>query len=129
MSESKQPEEGTAPTVPETQPETQPETRPEAPPQSQAEAARTPGTDDPLRGSRTAAIWAAVAALALLLIMLTVFILQNTEEARVSFFAWEGTAPMAAVLLIAATSGMLLVLIAGTLRIWQLRRRVRRSGR
>ena len=115
MSESKQPEEGTAPTVPETQPQTQPE------------PARKSGRDDPLRGSRTAATWAAITALALLLIMLTVFIVQNTEEARVSFFGWEGRAPLAAVLLIAATSGMLLVLIAGTLRIWQLRRRVRRS--
>lgn len=123
MTESQQPEEGTAPTVPETQPETQPQTK------ADAATARKPGRDDPLRGSRTGAMWAAVAALALLLIMLTVFIVQNTDEARVSFFGWEGTAPMAAVLLIAATSGMLLVLIAGTLRIWQLRRRVRRSGK
>ncbi|MGH3362227.1 MAG: LapA family protein [Nocardioides sp.] len=117
MTESQPPEKDTASTTPETQPETPSET---APP---------PGRDDPLRGSRTGAMWAAVAALALLLIMLTVFIVQNTEEAQVAFLGWDGTAPMAAVLLIAATSGMLLVLIAGTLRIWQLRRRVRRSGR
>ena len=127
MSESKQPEEGTAPTVPETQPETKPDAPADTRPQTQPEPARKQDGDDPLRGSRTAATWAAVTALALLLIMLTVFIVQNTEEAQVAFFGWEGKAPMAAVLLIAATSGMLLVLIAGTLRIWQLRRRVRRS--
>lgn len=121
VTDSQQPDEGAPPTTPETRPENQQQTQPTSKPR--------PRKDDPLRGSRTAATWAAVAAFALLLIMLTVFIVQNTDEAQVSFFGWDGTAPMAAVLLIAATSGMLLVLIAGTLRIWQLRRRVRRSGK
>ncbi len=82
---------------------------------------------DPLRGSRTSAIWVAVAVLVLVLILLTVFILQNTQDVQVSFLGWEGEAPLAAVLLIAATGGLLLAVIAGTLRIWQLRRRVRRE--
>ncbi len=100
-------------------------------PDQPRERDRTPAParsrQDPLRGSRTSAIWLAVGALVLVLILLTVFILQNTQDVEVSFLGWEGEAPLAAVLLIAATSGLLLAVIAGTLRIWQLRRRVRRE--
>ncbi len=103
-------------------------------PDQPREPDRTPATPaparsrpDPLRGSRTSAMWVAVGVLVLVLILLTVFILQNTQDVQVSFLGWEGEAPLAAVLLIAATSGLLLAVIAGTLRIWQLRRRVRRE--
>jgi uncharacterized integral membrane protein len=88
-----------------------------------------PATDgrDPLRGSRTSGFWGAVLALALLLLLLAIFILQNTQKVRVSFFGWDGTAPLAATLLIAAVAGALVVACAGALRILQLRRRVKRE--
>jgi uncharacterized integral membrane protein len=94
------------------------------------EAGPTPTPEhrpDPLRGSRTSGIWVAVLALALLLLLLAVFILQNTQKVEISFFGWSGQAPLAASLLIAAVAGALAVASAGMLRILQLRRRVKRE--
>jgi uncharacterized integral membrane protein len=82
---------------------------------------------DPLRGSRTSGFWAAVLTLALLLLLLAIFILQNTQKVEVSFFGWTGQAPLAATLLIAAVTGALVVAAAGAMRILQLRRRVKRE--
>ena len=74
---------------------------------------------DPLRGSRTSTTWLAVTLLIVLMLLLVIFIAQNTQNVQVSFFGWSGEPPLAVALLIAAT--------AGTLRILQLRRRVRRQ--
>ena len=63
----------------------------------------------------------------LLLLLLAVFILQNTQKVEISFFGWNGQAPLAASLLIAAVAGALVVASAGALRILQLRRRVKRE--
>jgi len=82
---------------------------------------------DPLRGSRTSGTWIAVIVLSLLLLLLAVFILQNTQRVEVAFFGWNGQAPLAATLLIAAAGGALVVASAGVLRILQLRRRVKRQ--
>ena len=82
---------------------------------------------DPLRGSRTSGTWIAVIVLSLLLLLLAVFILQNTQKVEVAFFGWNGRAPLAATLLIAAAGGALVVASAGVLRILQLRRRVKRQ--
>ena len=81
---------------------------------------------DPLRASRTSTTWVAVIGLVVLLVLLVIFIGQNTQDVSVSFFGWSGQAPLAVALLIAATSGMIVAVIAGALRILQLRRRVRR---
>jgi uncharacterized integral membrane protein len=89
------------------------------------EARREP--KNPLRGSRTSGLWAGVVASALVLILLIIFIAQNTERVDVQFLGWEGQTPLAVALLIASVGGLLLAAVAGTLRIWQLRRRVRRD--
>lgn len=83
--------------------------------------------DNPLRGSRTSGTWVAVLLLVVVLVLLAVFILQNTQKAQVSFFGWTGQAPLSATLLIAAAGGALIVGAAGALRILQLRRRVKRE--
>ena len=82
---------------------------------------------DPLRGSRASGLWSAVVALVVLLILLSVFILQNTRSVEIAYFGWEGETPLAAALLIAVAAGLLIAVIAGSLRILQLRRRVRRE--
>jgi uncharacterized integral membrane protein len=112
--------------------------RPPAPPQPSApatEPANTPPpastgstAEDPLRGSRTSGLWATVIALGVLLLLLIIFIAQNTQKVSVSFLGWEGQTPLSVALLIATTAGLFLAAFAGTLRIWQLRRRVRRGG-
>jgi uncharacterized integral membrane protein len=84
---------------------------------------------DPLRGSRTSGFWAAVLSLIVLLLLLAVFILQNTQKVEIAFFGWNGRAPLAASLLIATVAGALVVASAGALRILQLRRRVKRDRR
>lgn len=90
------------------------------------EASR-PAGKDPLRGSRTSGIWVAVVAMVVVLVLLAVFILQNTQTVEVSYFGWTGHAPLAAALLIAVAAGLVIAVIAGSMRILQLRRRVRRE--
>ena len=106
------------PTRLDTGPDTRPDTRPEA--------AAAP-TKDPLRGSRTSGIWVAVVGLGLVLLLLVIFIAQNTQSVSVSFLGWSGQAPLAVALLIATVAGLFLTAVAGSLRILQLRRRVRRD--
>ncbi|HKE70117.1 MAG TPA: lipopolysaccharide assembly protein LapA domain-containing protein [Nocardioidaceae bacterium] len=90
------------------------------------ETATTP-RQDPLRGSRTSRVWIAVVGLVVVLLLLIIFIAQNTQSVEVSFLGWEGTPPLAVALLIAAAAGLVLAATAGVLRILQLRRRVRRT--
>ncbi|GAA4668683.1 LapA family protein [Nocardioides nanhaiensis] len=80
---------------------------------------------DPLRGSRTGGIYAALIAFGLVLILLVIFIAQNTESVPVRFLGWEGSAPLAVSLLIAVAAGLLLAGAAASARIVQLRRRVK----
>ncbi|WP_447643448.1 LapA family protein [Nocardioides zeae] len=63
----------------------------------------------------------------MLLLLLVVFIAQNTEQTTVRFLGFEGRAPLAVSLLIASAAGILLTALAGSLRIWQLRRRTRKE--
>jgi uncharacterized integral membrane protein len=86
-----------------------------------------PDGKDPLRGSRTSGFWAAVIGLGSVLILLIIFIAQNTRKTTVSFLAWDGEVPVAVAILIAAVAGLFLAGLAGSLRILQLRRRVRRD--
>lgn len=102
-------------------PPEQPAARPSSP------EGAAPSSKDPLRGSRASGVWVAVVALVVLLVLLSVFVLQNTQEVEVTYFGWEGEAPLAATLLIAVAAGLLIAVIAGSLRILQLRRRVRRE--
>jgi uncharacterized integral membrane protein len=62
-----------------------------------------------------------------LLLFLIVFVAQNTERVSVSFLGWDTHPPLAVALLIAAAVGLAISVAAGTLRIWQLHRRVRRT--
>jgi uncharacterized integral membrane protein len=86
-----------------------------------------PQEKDPLRRSRTGGAWVGVVAAAVLLVMLVVFIAQNTDDVHISFLWNDGQAPLAVALLIAAAIGIALTAVVGTLRIWQLRRRVKRT--
>jgi uncharacterized integral membrane protein len=110
-----------------TQQPPEPDTAPGSPPPEPEDAPTTRPTGDPLRGSRTSGTWVAVLVLAVVLLLLAVFILQNTQRVEVSFFGWTGQAPLAATLLIAAAGGALVVAGVGILRILQLRRRVKRQ--
>ena len=74
------------------------------------------------RHTRVSASWTAVVVAALVLVLLVIFIAQNTQRSSVNFLGLHGTASTAVVLLIAATAGALIVVIVGVARILQLRR-------
>lgn len=86
-------------------------------------------SEDPLRASRTSGFWIGVLSLGLVLVLLIIFIAQNTRETTVSFLAWDGQVSVAVALLIATAAGLFLASVAGALRILQLRRRVHRDRR
>ncbi len=103
---------------------------PPPPPEQQPDsgAEREPA-EDPLRQSRTGQFWVGFTGFGVVLVLLIIFIAQNTQSVRVSFLGWSGEAPLAVVLLAAVASAILASAIAGTLRILQLRRRVRRASK
>jgi len=96
---------------------------PDPDPQATAQAP----AKDPLRASRVSRFWAALAALVVLLLFLVVFVAQNTERVTVHFLGWEWHPPLAVAMLVAVLVGLAITVTAGTLRIWQVHRRVRRA--
>jgi len=79
-----------------------------------------------VRRTRAGGIWVASALFALVLLLLLIFILENSQRARISFFGAQAQLPLGVALLLAAVFGVLLVVIPGTARIVQLRRTARR---
>ena len=77
--------------------------------------------------TRAAALWSAMIAGFGILILLLVFILQNTNSATIQFFAWQWNLPVGVAILLAAVFGGLLTVAAGTARIIQLRRAAKRN--
>jgi putative membrane protein len=96
------------------------DTAPTAPPRAEA---------DPLRRSRASNFWVAIVGFGVLLVLLVIFILQNRQSVEVSYLGLNGHMPLAAAMLISVAAGLLLAAIAGSVRILQLRRRVRRGVR
>ncbi len=79
--------------------------------------------------TRASAAWVATGISLLLLVMLIVFILQNSTRVEVHYLGLAGSLPVGMALLIAAVGAGVLVAIAGGARVTQLRRRVRRARR
>jgi uncharacterized integral membrane protein len=92
-----------------------------------APASSSPTTAPPT--TKTGVAFSALIAGAIVLILLLVFILENTESVKISFFGAGGHLPLGVALLLAAIGGALLVGIVGTARIVQLRRHLRRRRR
>lgn len=89
---------------------------------SQTEPAAPPTT-------KTGIAFGALIAGAIVLILLLVFILENTKSVQISFFGASGHLPLGVALLLAAIGGALLTGIVGAARIFQLRRHVKRRPR
>ena len=84
---------------------------------------------EPVRRTRVGALWMSVILAAVVLVLLLVFIIENSARVDISFLGVHGHLPLGVALLLAAVSGILLVAIPGTGRIIQLRRQVRRGRR
>jgi len=68
-------------------------------------------------------------ALALALIVVLIFIIQNVHNVNISFLGAHLVLPLAVALFFAVIAGALLMAAAGTARITQLRRVIRRERR
>ena len=79
-----------------------------------------------IKRTRTGGIWVAVGFFAVILLLLLIFILQNNTDVSVSYLGMHGHLPLGVALLLAAVCGVLLVVLAGTARIGQLRATARR---
>ena len=77
--------------------------------------------------TRAAALWSALITGFVILIVLLVFIMQNTESTSINFFGWEWNLPVGVAILLAAVCGGLLTVAVGTARIVQLRRAAKRN--
>ena len=71
-------------------------------------------------------MWFAAASFAVVLVLLLIFILQNSRKVQISYLGAHGHLPLGVALLFAAVLGILLVAIPGTARIIQLRITARR---
>jgi uncharacterized integral membrane protein len=81
-----------------------------------------PPTADHVTPTRISASWTAVVAAVFLLIILVVFIAENTQRSTVNFVGFHGHAPTAVAPLISVIAGAVIVVIVGAARILQLRK-------
>jgi uncharacterized integral membrane protein len=84
--------------------------------------ARTVPPKSAVKFTRTAATWWALAVGALVLIILLVFIAQNTNSIAIHFLGFQWSSPIGVTFLLAAVGGAVITLLAGTARMFQLRR-------
>jgi lipopolysaccharide assembly protein A len=80
-----------------------------------------------VRATRVSGVWIGLIATALFVILLIIFIAQNSRRVSLHFFGWHGQFSLALTILLSAVLGILLVAIPGSLRIFQLRRALRKN--
>jgi uncharacterized integral membrane protein len=78
--------------------------------------------------TRTSTAFSGFVAGAIVLILLLVFILENTQSVKISYFGATGHVALGVALLLAAVGGALLVGLLGLARIAQLRRHTKRHS-
>ena len=83
-----------------------------------------PGPGSPTGRTRISGVWVGVIIGVVVLVLDLVFIIQNSQSVKVSFFSGSVNMPLGVALLLAAVGGVLLAGIVASLRIWQLRHRL-----
>jgi uncharacterized integral membrane protein len=86
-----------------------------------------PPPQDAVKFTRAAALWSLLIFGFLILILLLVFIMQNTDSTTVNFFAWQASLPVGVAVLLSAVGGGLLTVAVGTARMIQLRRAAKKN--
>lgn len=86
--------------------------------------ASRPGFDNRghVRRTRVSGVWIGLITAAVVLIVLVIFIAQNTNKASIHFLGFNGRLSIGLMILIAAIFGLLIAAVPGTIRIVQLRR-------
>jgi len=98
---------------------------PSQPPPKPAPAPKTGATPpkEPAIGfTRAGALWSSLIAGFLILILLLIFITQNTVPTHFRFLGWHWSLPLGVAILLAAVVGALITVAVGTAWILQLRR-------
>jgi uncharacterized integral membrane protein len=80
-----------------------------------------------VKRTRAAALWGSLIMGFLILIVLLIFIAQNTESAQFEFLGWHWSLPLGVAILFAAVAGGLLTVAVGAVRIFQLRRAAKKN--
>jgi uncharacterized integral membrane protein len=99
--------------------------------------AHTPASDSPapnppppaseVKFTRAGALWSSLIIGFLVLIVLLIFIAQNTESTAFQFLGWNWSLPLGVAILFAAVLGGLITVLAGAARIFQLRRAAKKN--
>ncbi|WP_157749520.1 lipopolysaccharide assembly LapA domain-containing protein [Jatrophihabitans sp. GAS493] len=90
----------------------------------------TPGLDSHgrVRRTRASGAWVGLITATLVLILLVVFIAQNTAKVTVHFLGFHGELSLGLMLLIAALCGVVIAALLATARILQLRKALKANG-
>lgn len=96
-------------------------------PEVPADTQPAPRPESAVKFTRAAALWSSLIIGFLILILLLVFIMQNTDSTTVNFFAWQASLPVGVAILLSAVGGGLLAVAVGTARIVQLRRAAKKN--
>lgn len=83
-------------------------------------ASQEPGAET--KFTKAAALWTALILGFLILIVLLIFIAQNTASTAFAFLGWHWTLPLGVAILFAAVAGGLITVAVGAVRMFQLRR-------
>lgn len=94
---------------------------------SKGDATTTP-SGPPVKFTRAGALWSALTMGFLILIVLLIFITQNTASADFAFLGWHWSLPLGVAILLAAVCGGLITVLVGTARIYQLRRAAKKHA-
>lgn len=101
---------------------------PDQPPETTRPAKDSlPLPESAVKYTRAASLWSSLTAGFLILIVLLIFITQNTGSAQFAFLHWHWSLPLGVAILLAAVGGGLLTVLVGTARIYQLRRAAKKN--
>jgi uncharacterized integral membrane protein len=101
---------------------------PDQPPETSTPAPDNgPPPESAVKYTRAASLWSSLTMGFLVLIVLLIFITQNTASAQFSFLNLRWTLPLGVAILLAAIGGGLLTVLVGTARIFQLRRAAKKN--
>lgn len=89
--------------------------------------ANPPAPATKVKFTRAGALWSALIVGFLILIVLLIFIAQNTESATFHFLGWNWSLPLGVAILFSAVLGGLITVMAGAARIFQLRRAAKKN--
>lgn len=100
-----------------------------SPPQEPTPAARATDHYQKVRRTKISGLWVGITVAAIVLLVLLVFIIENSQTVDIGFFGAHWHTSLGVAMLLAAICGILLVAIPGYGRIIQLRRVLRKAAR